>query len=58
MAIFIVSLSFSSLSYAKDIFRVSGGELLISNIGMTRYEVMEIINNEKSFKQKSITIIF
>ena len=50
---FIVSMSFSSLSYAKDFFRVSGGELLISDTGMTHSEVMDIINNEKSFKQIS-----
>ncbi|QUM77795.1 hypothetical protein HWV00_17065 [Moritella sp. 24] len=50
---FIASISFSSLSYTKDFFRVSGGDLLISNTGMTHSEVMEIINNEKSFKQVS-----
>ncbi|KXO13793.1 hypothetical protein AKG98_2366 [Moritella sp. JT01] len=42
-------LSFSSLSNAKDFFRVSGGDLLISDNGMTHSEVMEIINNEKSW---------
>ncbi|CAM3031885.1 hypothetical protein [Moritella viscosa] len=50
---FIISISFSSLSYAKDFFRVSGGDLLISNNGMTHSEVVEIINNEKSFKRIS-----
>jgi len=49
----IVSMSFSSLSYAKDFFRVSGGDLLISDNGMTHSEIMDIINNEKSFKQIS-----
>jgi len=46
-------MSFSSLSYAKDFFRVSGGDLLISDNGMTHSEIMDIINNEKSFKQIS-----
>lgn len=45
---FIVEMLFSPLSYAKDFFRVSGGELLISDIGMTQSAVMDIINNEKS----------
>lgn len=50
---FILSIlfSFSSLSYAKDFFRVSGGDLLISDNGMSYSKVMEIINNEKSWKR-------
>jgi len=48
---FILSISFSSLSNAKDFFRVSGGDLLISDNGMSYSKVMEIINNEKSWKR-------